>query len=155
MSEAEGMLQHVAARPGGWVVGGVAVVLLAGLAGCTRSATESLLPVEGRVQYEGKPLTKGVVILYPDKDKGNTSEHEPRGNIEADGRYKISTHPRLGATAGWYKVAVNASEPSDPKQPYSLPRSLIREKFGNKDESGLTLEVRSGAPPGTYDLELK
>jgi hypothetical protein len=114
-----------------------------------------MLPVEGQVRYGGKPLTQGTVVLYADAGKGNLSKHEPRGRIEADGRYQIFTHPHAGAPPGWYKVSVLVTEPSDPKNPYSLPRSLIPEKFGKPDESGLTIEVRSPPPPGAYDLDLK
>jgi hypothetical protein len=132
---------------------GLAAVLLAGLAGCGPS--ETFVPVEGQVKAAGKPLVKGTVILYADTSKGNTTKQEPRGSIEADGRYKLISHPHEGAPPGWYKVAVIATEPSDPKNPYSVPRSLIPEKFGKPDESRLTLEVRKEAPPGAYDFDLK
>src|SRR5688572_8282919 len=98
--------------------------------------------VEGEVKFAGKLLTKGTVILYPDESKGNTTKHEPRAAIEADGRYKVLTHPRQGAPPGWYKVAVIVTEPSDPKDLYSLPRWLIPEKYGKPEESGLSFEVR-------------
>src|SRR5262249_43171846 len=135
--------------------GGVTAVWLAGLAGCGRSGSEVMFPVEGQVRFAGKPLTRGTVVLCPDPSRGNASPHEPRGTIEADGRYKVFTHPRPGAPPGWYKVAVIVTEPSDPRNPYSLPRSLIPERFGKPDESRLTLEARSEPPPGAYDLELK
>jgi hypothetical protein len=133
----------------------IVTVLLTGFAGCKPSGADAFLPVEGLIKFGNKPLTSGTVILYPDSSKGNTTKHEPRGKIEGDGRFTIITHPNRGAPAGWYKVAVIATQPSNPKDPYSLPRSVIPEKFGKPDESGLTLEVRLEAPPGAYDLELK
>jgi hypothetical protein len=148
------MARRVTQRAGGPVAFGVTAVLLAGLAGCGKPG-ETFLPVEGRVTFDGKPLTKGTVVLYPDAGKGNTSKHEPRGDIEADGRYKIYTHPNAGAPPGWYKVAVLCTEPSDPKNMYSPPRWLIPERFGKPDESRLTLEVRGDPPPRAYDLDLK
>ncbi len=149
------MVRQVARRTGGPAVFGVTAALLAGLAGCGESDSETMLPVEGQVRFGGEPLATGTVVLYADPGKGNATKHEPRGDIEADGRYKIFTHPRQGAPPGWYKVAVIATEPSDPKNPYSLPRSLIPERFSKPDESGLVLEVRSRPPPGAYDLDLK
>jgi len=124
------------------------------LTGCGKPA-ERLAPVESQVRYQGKPLTRGVVVFYPDREKGNTSPHEPRGTIEADGRYKATTHPREGAAPGPYRVAVIATESNDPKNPYALPRWLIPERFGQPDTSGLRLEVRPDAPPGAFDLDLK
>ncbi len=111
--------------------------------------------MEGKVRYKGKPLTTGAVILFPDASKGNKSLHDPRGSIDGEGHYKVTTHPRPGAPTGWYKVGVIATEPSDPKNPYAPPRPLIEEKFGRPDESNLTLEVRIDAAPGAYDLDLK
>jgi hypothetical protein len=118
-------------------------------------AGEAFIPVEGRVKIGDKAMPNGTVIFHPDASKGNTTKHEPRGNIGADGRYRMLTHPHAGAPPGWYKVAVIATEPSDPKNPYSLPHSLLAEKFGRPDESGVSLEVRKDAPPGAYDLHLK
>jgi hypothetical protein len=114
-----------------------------------------MVPVEGKVMFGGKALTKGSVVLYPDKTRGNATKHEPRADIDADGHYKVFTHPHEGAPPGWYKVAVIATEMSDPKNPYSLPRWLIPEKFGNPEQSQLFLGVKKDAPPGAYDLALR
>lgn len=129
------------------------VLIVAGVAGCG-PAQEPMFPVEGKVQFDGKPLTKATVIFVPDAGKNNMTKHEPRGAV-IDGRYKMLTHPREGAPPGWYKVGVIAMEPSDPKNPYSDQRSLIPERFGKADESKLTVEVRKDASAGAYDLELK
>jgi hypothetical protein len=131
----------------------ITALLLAGLAGCG-SRTETMVPVEGAVKYQGKPLPRGSIALHPDAGKGNAGKGESRGTIE-DGRYTVTTHPHTGAPAGWYKVAVTATEPGDPKNPYAIRKSLIPERFGNVNESGLTLEVKAGAAAGAYDLDLK
>ena len=146
---------RAALRPGAVAAFALITVLLIGVAACDPSAADAFIPVEGQVKSADGFLSKGTVILYPDANKGNSTKHEPRGAIEADGRYKIITHPRAGAPPGWYKVAVIATQPSDPKNPYSPTRSLIAEKFGNPDESKLAIEVRKDAPPGAYDLILK
>jgi hypothetical protein len=126
--------------------------LLFTLAGCGK--TEVFYPVEGEVQYKGKPLPRGAVILSPDTSKGNKTPHEPRGTIE-DGRYQVTTHPNVGAPPGWYRVGVIAKEAPDAKNPYAVTRSLLPEKYGKPDESQLTLEVVEKAAPGSYDLLLK
>src|SRR5438105_12429595 len=131
------MLRSISRQTGGRLGFAVVAALVGGLAGCGQSG-ETLLPVQGQVKYAGKPLTKGSVVFYPDAGKGNQTKQEPRGTIEADGRYKMVTHPREGAPPGWYKVAVLSTEPSDPKNPYALPRSSIPTKFGKPEESQLT-----------------
>src|SRR5262249_56251009 len=115
-------------RAGGPVAFGVTAVLLAGLVGCG-SPGETFLPVEGRVTFNGKPLTKGTVVLYPDAGKGNASKHEPRGGIEADGRYKIFTPPKAGAPPGWDKGPLLCTEPTAPNNLYLPPPPFIPHPF--------------------------
>jgi hypothetical protein len=129
--------------------------LFAGLGGCGQSGPQAFLPVEGQVKFGGQVLTRGTVVLHPDAARGNATKHEPRGAIGPDGRYHVFTHPHAGAPPGWYKVTVIAMEPSDPKNPYALPRSLIPDRFGKLDQSSLAFEVRKDAPAGAYDLELQ
>jgi hypothetical protein len=129
------------------------LLLAVSLAGCQKSG-EKLLPVEGKVQLGGKPLTTGYVILHPDKDKGNTSLHEPRGQIDKQGNYRISTNEKTGAPPGWYKVAVTAADQIDPKNPY-FTRWLVPEKYIDYRTSQLAFEVVEQPAEGAYDLSLK
>ena len=122
------------------------------LAGCGRS--ERTLPVEGKVLIDGQPLTVGTVIFTPDAAKGNTSQHEPRGKLDANGVYHASqTKEQSGMTLGWYKISISAQRLKDPKDPYSYV-SVIPTKFARPDTSGLALEVVNDPPPGAYDLVL-
>jgi hypothetical protein len=133
-----------------WRVISAAFVLATGCG----TPREVRLPVEGNVTMAGKPLSTGVVILYPDVEQGNASKHEPRAKIEADGSFRASTGLQPGATAGWYKVAVISTNDAEARTDYSLPRSLIPKGYGDKEKSGLALEVRKDAPPGAYDVDL-
>lgn len=128
--------------------------LLVGLAGCG-SAGEEQLPVAGSVFWRDQPLTSGAVILIPDTTKANTSKHEPRGPIGADGTYQISTAHQPGAPPGWYKVGIIATEAGDPQNPYAVRQSLLPAKYNDPDQSGLFLEVVKDPAPGDYDLKLK
>jgi len=130
-----------------------------GLAGCGQEKVK-LLPVEGQVMLGDQVLatsakTTGTVVLYPDKSKGNDSREIPRGRIDAEGRFKILTGLKPGATPGWYKVTVDAATVPDPKNPYHTASGfLIPERYIDKDESNLAFEVIANAPAGTYDLKL-
>jgi hypothetical protein len=130
---------------------------LLALAGCSTGGGDRLIPVEGSVTVDGKPLTGGAVIFYPDPAKGNTSGHEPRGDIGPDGRYKITTGgtQQPGAAAGWYKVSVYSGVRTDPNNAYSPEQFLTSKKYLDKDKSGLEVEVKDGAPPGSYDFKLQ
>src|SRR5579883_1283932 len=128
-------------------------LLLLSVAGCQKPG-EKLLPVEGKVLLGGKPLSTGFVILHPDKDKGNTSLHEPRGSIDKQGHYRITTNEKSGAPPGWYKVAVTAADQVDPKNPY-FTRWLVPEKYIDYRTSQLAFEVVEHPAEGAYDLTLK
>jgi hypothetical protein len=128
--------------------------LLLVVAGC--GSGPKLIPVEGQVTVGGQPLKTGTVTYHPDKEKGNTAKysHYPLGTIDENGKYSLGTGSKLGAPAGHYKVTVHASVPSDPKDEYSEPRLLIDESNTTPETTEFTIEVKAGAPPGTYDLKL-
>lgn len=122
--------------------------------GCGGSGRPNLVPVVGQVTLDGRPLTSGQVVFHPDGARGNTSLDEPRGPIDAQGRYELSTVGQKGVVPGWYKVAVIATEPFDPQHPYVLPKSLVPVRYNDPSASGLTREVTASAAPGAYDLKL-
>src|SRR4051794_8076203 len=70
-------------------------------------------PVEGQVLVDGAPLAgmSGQVTFEPDQTKGNKTPVSPSGEIDKDGRYKLSSKGKPGAPAGWYKVAVSPVPP--------------------------------------------
>jgi hypothetical protein len=136
-----------------------ALILLAAflpcIAGCGGS-TSKLIPVKGKVTVNGQPLTTGTVMFHPDESKGNTAKLPipPVGPIK-DGEYSLVTGKVEGAPAGWYKVVVTANVPSNPKDEYSEPRSLINPIYNQVYSTTLSVEVKPDATPGAYDLPLK
>jgi hypothetical protein len=125
-------------------------------AGCG-SGPRGLVPVAGKVTVAGRPLTKGTVTLRPDASRGNTSQFHPTGVVDAQGNYYLVTGKSKGAPPGWYKVLVFASAPGDASQTEGgppPPRWLTDVKYTHEDTTDRTIEVRSGAPPGEYDLRL-
>jgi len=127
------------------------------LAGCGEPGNEgNRVPVAGKVTFQdGKQLPRGVVIFTPDGAKGNESQHEPRGAIDAEGNYKLSTTDRLdGAQPGWYTVTIVAQEPYDEAKSSWDPPWLISRKYGNRQTSGLAVEVIENAEPQRYDFQV-
>jgi hypothetical protein len=130
-----------------------------GLAGCRRDQVR-LLPVEGHVTLDGKPLQvdgargrTGYVVFYPDSSRGNNSREEPRGQIDAEGRYRVLSGLKRGAAAGWYKVTVSVAEQPNPNDAYKFTW-LVPQDYVDKDKSALTLEVIENPEPGAFDLRL-
>jgi hypothetical protein len=140
--------------------GGIFPVLIAGVflapaLGCGRG-DGGLVPVQGKVMLADNPLTTGVVIFRPDAAKGNKSLQEPRGQIDAEGNYKLVTaQKKEGAAPGWYKVGIIAAHPStDPKNPYARPKSLIPSIYNDPEKSRLAVEVVEKPGAGAYDLKI-
>lgn len=132
-----------------------AALVFASVMGCGNGGEGKLVPVRGRVMLGDKPLTTGVVIFRPDAARGNTSRQEPRGQIDAEGGYKLKTAQSDGAVPGWYKIGIIASQPSvDPKNPYAYPKSLIPRIYNDPERSGLTVEVVEKPNPGAYDVTI-
>jgi hypothetical protein len=136
------------------------LALVLSSSGCGAKDTIKLLPVEGTVMLGDKVLatdanTKGTVRLYPDRTKGNDSLQIPRGSIDSEGKFKVLTGVKPGASLGWYRVTVDAATVIDPKNPYhSASGFLVPERYIDKDESDLAFEVVENAPAGAYDLKL-
>jgi hypothetical protein len=118
----------------------VALVLLLGAVGCG----PKLCSVRGKVTYgDGQPVTEGMVVF---ERKGEEKPVTARGEIQADGSYRLSTHkPDDGAPPGTYRVLV--APKSDPnavdraaKPPPFDPR------YADFKTSGLEFEVKAGGP---------
>jgi hypothetical protein len=127
----------------------VALALTLG-SGCGASETK-LVPVEGTVKLGKEPLKSGSISFHPDSDKGNKAAQPFVGTIE-NGAYKVAAGEKYGAEPGWYKVTVTATVPSDPKDEYSVPKSLISEKFGDPAATPLSAEVKEGGGPYNFEV---
>lgn len=129
--------------------------------GCNKKSDglEKLQPVKGKIVFSGKAISAGnarTVILKPDASQGNDSQHEPRGEIDKDGNFEIFTANRRGAPPGHYKVAVKIMESPLPNSAdmYAVPKSLIDEKYGDPEQSGLAINVVEKPADGAYDLKI-
>lgn len=137
----------------------LSIVLLALLlaTGCKQPGDEGdRVPVTGKVTFaDGKALHRGTVIFSPDGGRGNLSQHEPRGAIDAEGQYRIDTTEQLrGVAPGWYFVTIIAQEPYDESKSSWDPPWLISRKYGNRNTSGLALEVVENPAAGQYDFKV-
>jgi hypothetical protein len=115
------------------------------LAGCW-SGTQPLVPVSGTIYYLGQPVRSGVIVFTPDASHGSRGPIA-HGKIQADGSYVLATGEQSGAVVGWHRVTVlsqAATQPQVAGPPYSIPRSLVPEKYRSPDLSGLAYEVKAG-----------
>jgi hypothetical protein len=125
-------------------------VLVVSLTGCG-SGGARVVPVAGTVTLGEQPVASGTVTLVP-LAAGDTAA--PVGTIE-NGRYTLATGAQEGAPLGKYKVVVNASAPTNPDDPYSLPKSLVPQKYTDPAKTDLVIEIVAAPASGAYDLKLR
>jgi hypothetical protein len=85
--------------------------LLAG--GCGKAGQERIpvVPVDGAVTFDGKPLPGAMIVLHP-KNGGATTAPTPRAQVEKDGSFRFTTYDggdgappgEYVATIAWYKL---------------------------------------------------
>lgn len=145
--------------------------LVSGLAGCgadTPPPPANVFPVSGKVTYDGAPLADAVVTFH-----NETANRSAFGRTDAQGEYTLSTFgendgavegsnvvtiTKVEAPAGGGNEADIESADYDPSavegsESEAPPKSLIPEKYGNRETSGLTATVIAGEnPPINFDL---
>ena len=108
--------------------------------------------VKGTVTFKGAPLATGEIQFLPQNGRSAA------GTI-TDGSYELTTYePGDGAIAGGHTVVISAMDygefdPNAPKEP-PPPKSLIPQKYGAPNTSGLSAEVKAGEE-NVIDFELK
>jgi hypothetical protein len=117
--------------------------------GCGPSGPRTV-PVTGAATFSGQPIASGTVTFQA---LAASDLPSPVGTI-ANGQYSLSTGSSPGAPVGKYKVVVTASVPSNPSDPYSLPKSLIPAKYTDAGTTDVQIEIVAAPAAGAYDLKL-
>lgn len=139
--------------------------------GCQESASDEdapldptsvvLVPVEGRVTVDGKPLEMAVVTFLPEEGGGSCI-----GETDADGRYTLETFGRKGAMIGPAKVAVSYLVSAEGEPQGLGPRSAMAQPPGMlsaterlapefSDLGRTSLEVEVSPQGGTFDFQVQ
>ena len=119
---------------------GLAICCLLTL-GCARRV--SLVPVEGRVTLDGRPLETGAVMVQPKAGPA------AQAKIAADGTFRLGTFkPDDGAIPGAATVRVICRKAlTQPGVETAYGPSVIPEKYTQFDTSGISVEIKAGMPP--------
>ena len=112
-----------------------------------------LVPVTGKVTYQGRPLAGAKLMFIPtDKEMAE----RPAAEVDAEGAYELLCNEQAGAPPGKYEVVVMAFKPvveTDPNyDSEARPPSLIPEKYNNPKTSGFTAVVKE---EGANDFNFK
>jgi hypothetical protein len=132
----------------------LAVLLIGvGLAGCQRGP--KIVPVSGKVTYNGQALKFGSVMFQP--DNGPLA----RGTIQSDGTFRLTTHTEGdGCAVGTCQVRItcfqsqSAQDISAQATAGEVPTGglLIPKRYTSFGTSGITAEVRRGGKPFVFEL---
>jgi hypothetical protein len=155
-------------NPRGRCLALVATAALAFVFGCGGDPNKPKLGrVSGKVTYNGKPVTEGVVSFVPDSGPGSQTGQSATGEIGPDGSYTLTTFENNdGAVLGEHKVLVQAREEDpalkgggmpipDAQGNFKIkpPKYLVPKKYETADQTPLRYTVKEGS--NTYDIELK
>lgn len=128
-------------------------------AGCSRPGSElDLVPVRGKVTFQGQPVAQGIVTFQPLEPAAGIPFRPASGAIDKDGAYQLSTFTSGdGVIRGEYLVIINTMTsgptPEDPNLPevWAAPK-----KYGDPIQSPLKASVPKDAPGPlelNFDLE--
>ncbi len=144
------------------VLASFALVCSAILIGCGGPAEDPNRPatvaVSGTVTYNGQPIEGATVAFLPKVPAGTGAS----GRTDASGKFGLTAfQPGDGAVPGSYLVTIVKTEAQgggevqeDSSAAPAVPKSLLPEKYGNPQGSGLTAEVKEGAENQfTFDLK--
>ena len=121
-------------------------------AGCGSNSGLKRVVVEGRVTFDGEPITNGDVMFYPtEKSPAPTA-----GGSIKDGKYVASA--RGGVPVGQRRVEIRAyrkpkSAGNHPSGEGPAAEQYLPEKYNIRSE--LTAVVKNDSKPMTLDFELK
>jgi len=128
------------------------------VAACGKKDDFTLVPVSGKVLVGKSPLTRGTITFWPDAAKGNNVNKTPSATIQEDGTYKLTTGTtqgvKDGAPPGWYLVTISKGNAVATKDKKKTREPVFDPAFENHQKTTLKMEVKEGAPPGSYDLKV-
>ena len=149
--------------------------------GCSSSGSgPKLVPADGTVTFQGKPLAGATVMFVPEKGPF------AMGITDAKGKFQLLTGTSRGVVVGPVKVSVTAAEggkqegpaaaserPQTPAETEAFmkkaeefskavaagkadvqPKSLIPEKFGKAETSGLSFIIKPSAAENHFKIDL-
>lgn len=125
--------------------------LLLGILGCGGSGN---VPVSGKLNVNGKAFKPETGTNISINFHAKTGSAFGTAQMAESGDYTVSSGGKPGLPPGDYVVTVTISKPSNPKDPYSLPKSVINADYGDKSLAKIQMSVKSAAPPGTYDINI-
>ena len=133
----------------------VLLLVLSIIAGCNRGGLH-LVPVDGVVTLDGKPVADAGVLFSPADPKMGPPAS---GTTDADGKFTLATNNRSGAAVGDHAVVIAREEVKVIPQSRGFPiyetKHIIPPKYGEMKTSGLSATVKENDNHFEFKLTTK
>jgi len=132
------------------------LLLLLAAAGCGESLPPTV-SVEGKVTWQGEPLTDGTVMFHPISIPEGSPRRPATCELGPNGTYRLSTFRRQdGVVPGRYAAVIHSytSQPTleNPDAPWIW---RIPERYGDPERSGFEVTIPADAEGKlVFDFEL-
>lgn len=128
--------------------------LAAGLCLFAGGCGRSLVPVSGKVTFDGKPVTGGAVAFLPLSKAADGKGLRPgSGTVQSEGDYRLGSYvANDGAMVGKYRITYSPPVMEYPPDVYSPGKPPPQSGFENLVPAKAEVEVIPGG--GTIDIEL-
>jgi hypothetical protein len=101
-------------------------------------------PVEGSVQFEGRPLEGAFVVLHP-KGLSDPKFLPAHAQTDAAGKFKATTYDAHdGAIAGEYSITVEFNPLVQTDDGVTAGPNLLPPKYASRETTDLTTRVAEG-----------
>jgi hypothetical protein len=128
------------ARSGGLVL---AFCLPIALGGCSSSGKDGRKPVHrvsGKVLFRDQPAVGALVVFIPANEPPEPVDPRPRGTVQADGTFKLTTYePDDGAPVGDYTVVITW-----PSESRDEPEDKFLGRFADRQRSAIKFPIKAG-----------
>jgi hypothetical protein len=123
--------------------------------GCSKKGEHTTAKVHGKVTFNGQPMKFGSLLFVPE---GNFPSAQ--GIIQSNGTYSMGTYDTAdGAVIGKHKVMITAHSINANVLPEDAVKgsdgsvvSVIPERYGDLEKSGLTADVSEDDNTVNFDL---
>ena len=121
--------------------------------GC-QSNEQNVMEVQGRVNYQGQPVSTGTISFSPKSAAVGTAQRPATAVLEPNGTYRLKAfRSRFGMPPGEYAVSVLSYEGSMMEK--EKIKYLVPKKYSDTLTSGLTATVpndQSGTLEVNFDI---
>ena len=115
--------------------------------GCNKADNDrvQVFPVNGQLQWNGKPLAEAFVVFHP-RESGATAAPAAHGQTDQEGKFRLTTYEAGdGAAVGEYAVTVQHYELIKSGDSYSAGPNVLPKKIADPTTTNITIRIAAGA----------